>query len=464
MRRALLLAVAATLAAALAAPAPASAAPERQPRVYGGAPAQGNPGVVALAINGGAGWTGLCTAAMWRPRLLLTAAHCVTKSGSAALVDALAVFPPGAPALVYSNIGPQGASPVRPLRWATADGYVNGGGRVTPNDLAVVQLESDLGPAAFTRLASRFELALWTAQQAPAQHVGYGLIGPKQSDRIPYGATLPLQSYTPGGSLGDTFSTAQNATTGLCPGDSGSPVFRVTDAGVFLLGIEVGSNSPCQDPPSTSIFNVSTAANGYLAFLNGQLAAAGYATIPGAPQGVTATARNRDVTVTWQAPTLSPETVVGYDVLDESGAVVCQATGATTCTVSGVPDGTHAYAVRARNADGEGDALPATAAGTVSIAPPAQMAAPRAVVTGPGRVLVRFAGLGQGSAVAQSYVVTDVRGKARCRTAAPAQAGPVTCAFAVPPGPYRFRVSAITPLGASPPSGLSRVVRVPDSR
>ncbi|MCF8530720.1 MAG: trypsin-like serine protease, partial [Candidatus Nanopelagicales bacterium] len=103
------LATAAITAALLvpAAPLSAESAPiTPQPRIYGGTPATGNPGVAALAINTGSSWSGSCSAAVWKPRILLTAAHCVTADGPTQNVAGLAVFPPGAVAIQYSNTGP----------------------------------------------------------------------------------------------------------------------------------------------------------------------------------------------------------------------------------------------------------------------------------------------------------------------------------------------------------------------
>ncbi|MHB1212846.1 MAG: trypsin-like serine protease [Candidatus Nanopelagicales bacterium] len=447
------------LSAVAVLPPAAQAGTERDSRIYGGSATPGNPGVVALAINRGGAWVALCSAALWRPRLLLTAAHCVTNPGSGTLADGLAVFPPGAPAQVYSNTGPQGASPVRVVRWTVPDGYVNGNGRVSPHDIAVVELESDLGVPAFSRLASRFELGAWTSAQAAVDHAGYGLIGPGLTSQLPHSVSLPLLSYSPGSTLGDTFATAQDETKGMCPGDSGGPVVRTTGEGRYLIGVEVGSNSPCQSPPSPTIFNVGTAASGYLAFLNSALVGVGYAAIPGAPGQVTASGANRDVTVQWQAPALSPETVTGYDVLDESGAVVCQAQ-TTSCVIPAVADGQHGYAVRSRNVDGEGDADPIAAGAAVVIAPPPQMAAPRAVVSKEGVVTARFPGLsGSTTAIVDRYLVTDGKGTVLCRVL-PDERRMRSCRFAPGPGTYRLRVVAQTGLGRSPVSPPSVRVRV----
>ncbi|MFZ4487613.1 MAG: hypothetical protein ACOYO9_13595, partial [Candidatus Nanopelagicales bacterium] len=88
------------LAAAVSLPAislaPAAAAqPLAVPRVYGGTPANGNPAIVSIATFNGTSWPTGCTGGMLRGRLVLTASHCTTDSGSAAGVRGFALFNPG---------------------------------------------------------------------------------------------------------------------------------------------------------------------------------------------------------------------------------------------------------------------------------------------------------------------------------------------------------------------------------
>jgi hypothetical protein len=438
--------------------APASAA--REPRIYGGTQSGGNPAVVAIAIQRGASWTSLCTGVMWRPRLVLTSAHCVTKPGSSAPADGIAVFPPGQPAVVFSNTGPQGASAARVVQRFVPSTYVNGNGSVSRDDLAVLQLDADLAPTPFARLATRAELDRWVAERAAMEHVGYGLVGPNTSRPLPFAVSIPMQSYTPAGSLGDTFATAQNASVGLCPGDSGSPVYRFDGTQSLLAGVLAGSNSPCQNPPSRSIFNVIVALTGYLPLLNSALTAVGSPAIPGAPVDVAAVARNREVTVSWLAPVIAPEAVTGYEVLDGSGALVC-ATAETRCVLPDRPDGSVAFTVRARNAEGEGDAAPATTASTALVAGPPVPARPSAALRRGSVVVSGPSVAARTSAVVTGYRVVDRAGRLACEAAPPAS-GRWRCTLPAQPGRERYRVQVLTEMGASALSRPSRVVRVPD--
>jgi secreted trypsin-like serine protease len=67
---------------------PASA----EPRVFGGSVAVGNPIVVGTAYLTGNLYR-ICSASVWRPRILLTAAHCVTEENTGALIDPPRVRP-----------------------------------------------------------------------------------------------------------------------------------------------------------------------------------------------------------------------------------------------------------------------------------------------------------------------------------------------------------------------------------
>ena len=440
----------------------ASAQPLAAPRIYGGTPANGNPAIVGLSIFNGTIWPTGCTGGMLRSRLVLTASHCTTSQGSGNGVAGFALFNPGATALTYSNTGPQGASPAKVIDAFRPAGYVNTTSQVQPNDISILQLDRDLGAPGFTRLATHFDVERWKAAGTTVQHAGYGLIGPGQRTTNPFATSLPLVSFNPSSSLGQIFSTGQSAASGICPGDSGSPAWVSDATGNILLGEVAGGNAPCGQV--TNYSNLGFFAMGYLEMVNSALRAAGYPTIPSAPQGISLTARNQSVDVAWQAPATSPETVVGYDVLDASGAVVCQ-TITTTCTVPNLPDGTYAYTVRSRNVENEGDAMPISAAPVV-VAAPTQLPAPKVVKTPKGKYSIVYQTLaGKSSAVVTSYTVRDNRNKVLCsglpKEPSALTEATLTCnTLPTKPGTYRFTVQAETEQASTPVSSASRPIRI----
>jgi hypothetical protein len=452
--------------AALGITSPVSAQEESaktiSPRVMGGTPATGNSGVVALAIFDGQSWSGSCSAALWKPDLLITNAHCTTIDGTGQGAAGFAVFPPGITAFRYSNFL-QNPSPLSVVNVWRADGYVNATSSVEPNDIAVLQLNGNLGPTPFTRLATTEELTRWTAQRAMVDHVGYGLVGPNQFSFDPSQVSLPITNYVPDSRLGNVFRTGQTLQQGICSGDSGSPVSRQDQAGNVLLGVVAGGSGPCVNAANGSPNNVNVAAIGYLPLLNRALEATGRPTIPSAPQQISGRAVNRSITVSWQPPAISPQTVVGYDVVNTAGEVVCSTTE-LQCAVNNIPDGTYGFTVRARNSEGEGDTPAISNRMTATIASPTQMAAPFIRTRPSGSRVIAFTTLaGRTSAVISQYVVTDAKGKRVCRVvpnSAQQNASTLTCPLPKKTGIYRFRVTAVTEMGRTPPSALSPRINV----
>ena len=162
-------------------------------------------------------------------------------------------------------------------------------------------------------------------------------------------------------------------------------------------------------------------------------------------------ARNRDVTVTWKPPAQSPGTVVGYDVLSPDGALVCQ-TDQLSCTVSGLPDGTYAYTVRSRNAENQGDVLPAAGGARVT-SPPAPLA-PTVRETSKRRFTITVTTIaGRTSAVVTSYVVRDQGGTVVCTLVPPSPTtATLSCPAPIRRGTYTVSVHAETQMGPSPES------------
>lgn len=449
MRRLLAVPLALGLLSALSMPAQASVRPE--PRVMGGSPALGDQVTVGIIMRDGDRWPKVCTAALWKPRILLTAAHCLTKAGTPTVVDGVKAFPPGIAIQAYSNAQPN-ASPVGVVGINRPNGYVSLGTQVNPNDIAAIVLDADLAGSAITRLASTAEVDRLARQAAPITMIGYGQAGPGVSNNLPNAIALPLQQLLTDSTLGSIFLATTTDGRDACPGDSGAPVISTGPSGTLLLGTQAGANGPCFGQAEGATINL--LAMGYLDMLNAALAQAGYPLVPGPAQGIRAEARNRDLTLSWEAPTIAPESVVGYEVLGADGSVACT-TASTTCTLTGLPDGTYAFTVRSRNAQGEGDAP--VAVPSIAIAAPSTLSRPW---KRKGRLAFRSLA-GSSSAVVQRYQVRDQRGRILCTvTGKRARSRVPTCALPKRAGTYRFQVRAITQMGTTAWSPKSRIVRV----
>ena len=424
-----------------------------QPRIYGGSPATGNPGVAALAINSGSAWNSSCSAVVWKPRILLTAAHCVTAPGGTANVAGIGIFPPGGTAIQYSNTGPQDATGIQVTQIIKPSSYVNASTRVEPNDFAIMVLNADIGSGYFNRLATSAEMTRWARDLYPGTIMGYGLTGPNQRPIIPMQAQVPIDTYEPRSSLGPVFSVGQDASVGVCSGDSGGPTFATNSSGErLLLGVNSGSAGGCVAGFTGAYLMVGFTAIDYLDLVNQALTVAGYPTIPSGPTVTSLKAVNNSVVVSWQPPQISGSTVSSYEVLGNDGAVACTTTQ-LMCTVTGLSEGEYSFTVRALNSQGEGNALPPTL--VTSVIAPGQMTAPR--INGKR---IQFTSLsGSTSAVVNQYRVIDAKGKRMCtlRDFSPTAAR-LSCPLPLRPGSYRFRVIAMTEMGITIPSGLSRKV------
>lgn len=133
---------------------------------------------------------------------------------------------------------------------------------------------------------------------------------------------------------------------------------------------------------------------------------------PGAPTGATASAGSRQVTVSWTAPGSSGGSPISaYTVTSSPGSQICSTTAATTCTVTGLTDGTpYTFTVIATNANGDGAASTPSSAVTPVTGDPGAPAGVDAT-PGNGQVAVSWTGPGDaGGAGAQitGYTVTVV--------------------------------------------------------
>lgn len=435
---------------------PTAAGPMALPSISGGASALGSPAVVALATYDGSRWR-VCSAALLRPRVLLTAAHCLVRSGTAEPVTRVRVFPPGARARVFATSGPRRPSPVRVERWWLAADLPRGA-TVQPDDVAAILLTADLAPRAFTRIATGPELARWREAKQPVMHVGYGGTGAGRYSVVPQWLQLPLRTVGPT-TLGSTFSTTSSPQQALCAGDSGGPAYVLDGTSAYLVGTMAGATGGCSPDGSTPTSNLGFTTLGYLPIVNAALVGAGHPAIPSSPRALRQIARNRDVTVQWSPPTTGADAVVAYDVIDATGALVCQTTG-TSCVRQGLPDGSYGHVVRARNAEDEGDAS-AQAAAAVVAAPP-QPAPPTLERIGRSRYRVTIGTIaGRTSAVVTGYTVRTQTGEVACSVPAPApDATTVSCQWSPRKGTYVLTVQADTQMGPSPVSAPSVRVSV----
>jgi hypothetical protein len=178
-------------------------------------------------------------------------------------------------------------------------------------------------------------------------------------------------------------------------------------------------------------------------------------TVPAAPTGVTALAFNKSALVQWAPPASDGGApITGYTVTSTPESLQCTTTGATSCTVAGLSNGTgYTFSVSAQNVAGSS----AASAASASVTPNAVPEAAGSVVAVPGdrSVVVSWDPAATEGTPVSEYVVTGTPGGATCATT-----GATSCPISglVNGTGYTFTVVASNSLGQGPASAPSNPV------
>ena len=184
------------------------------------------------------------------------------------------------------------------------------------------------------------------------------------------------------------------------------------------------------------------------------LAPPAYASVgaPKAPTRVTATPGNGSAVVKWSAPVNDGgNAVTGYVVRSSPGSKICKTTGAETCTIRGLSNGTtYSVTVRARNKDGLGAT---SARATVKPGVPLAPKDARATAGNAEAKVIWTAPANNGSAI-KKYTVKAIPGSKTCTVRL------TTCTMrGLRNGTaYRFTVTATNARGTGAASTLSKPV------
>jgi GH25 family lysozyme M1 (1,4-beta-N-acetylmuramidase) len=179
-------------------------------------------------------------------------------------------------------------------------------------------------------------------------------------------------------------------------------------------------------------------------------------TVPDAPTGVGAAPGNASAAVSWTAPAWNGgAAITGYTATASPGGASCATSGATTCTVSGLANGTaYTFTVAASNAAGTG----AASSPSPSVTPRTVPNAPTGVTATAGDAFALVAWSApswNGGAAITGYAVTASPGGRTCSTtsALSCEVSGLTNGTA-----YTFTVRASNVAGSSAPSTPSAPV------
>ena len=184
---------------------------------------------------------------------------------------------------------------------------------------------------------------------------------------------------------------------------------------------------------------------------------------PDAPISVLATSnQNQQSTISWTAPFDGGSPISRYTVTSSPGTFQCTTTGATSCIVTGLTNGTpYTFTVTATNSIGPGSASAPSNAATPSTVPGAPTGITIASVGASRVTLTWTAPVSDGGAAITGYTVTSSQGQT-CT----ASTTSCTVTGLVNGNAYTFTVTATNPSGtglASTPSAPATPSTVPDA-
>ena len=203
-----------------------------------------------------------CTGALWKPQVIVTAAHCVMEEAGDPIVSpsAITVWPAGAN---VEAVDPSDSQ----VTFISAEWIPEDGSTV---DIAFMTLDKPLGATPITRLARPQEVSAFAKAGAPITYVGYGLTVPRDDPSQAF-SPVPLSLSEPLTDMYDenkTFTVLGDGVRSTCAGDSGGPYLHGVAGELLLIGpLSGGSGPPCEsdgaeaDAAGTVVSDFTTMAN-----------------------------------------------------------------------------------------------------------------------------------------------------------------------------------------------------------
>ena len=222
--------------------------------IYNGTDAAGTPNVVTVIKEYSDGKRyASCSGALVAPRVVVTAAHCVTEDETGLLAKNVWVAPAGATWKIVTVDGKSGRilenandaaenraiyEQYKAASIKVTSTYYSNSDIVEDNDVAFIVLDKALPLTSNIAIASDEETESFITNKSVARIYGYGL--------TVFDGDMALKPKTATMNFDFKSTTVKNsvflksASSGACPGDSGGPVIVSTPTKLYLVGVITG--------------------------------------------------------------------------------------------------------------------------------------------------------------------------------------------------------------------------------